>query len=48
MVLAVKLNVVPVHKGELLPAVGAAGATFTVTAVVPIGPVHPATVTKTE
>ena len=48
MVLAVKLNVVPEQIGLLLPATGAAGIRFTVTAVVPADPVHPNTVTETE
>jgi hypothetical protein len=48
MVLAVKLSVLPAQIGELLDAVGAAGAGLTVTAVVPAEPVHPATVAVTE
>ena len=48
MLLAVKFKVVPVHRGPLLPAVGAAGIGFTVTVVVPAGPVQPATVAETE
>ena len=48
MLLAVKFNVAPVHKGLLLLAVGVAGVGFTVTVVVPAGPVQPATVAETE
>ena len=48
MVLAVKLKVDPTHIGLLLPADGAAGIGLIVTAVVPAGPVHPATVAVTE
>ena len=48
MVLAVRLNVVPIHIGLLLPAVGATGVPFIVTEVVPAEPVHPATVAVTE
>ena len=43
-----RLIVFPVHIGELDPAVGATGMGFTVTAVVPAGPVHPFTVAVTE
>jgi hypothetical protein len=48
IVLAVKLSVLPAQIGELLAAVGAPGMGFTVTATVPAGPVHPATVAVTE
>jgi len=37
----------PAQTGELLPAVGAAGAGFTTTAAVPAALVHPPTVTVT-
>jgi hypothetical protein len=48
IVLAVKLRVVPEHTVPLLPAVGVEGGGFTVTVVVPFGPVHPVSVTFTE
>ena len=48
IVLDVKLIVVPAQTGELLPAVNAAGVGFTITDVVPIALVHPATVTVNE
>ena len=38
----------PTQTGLLLPAVGAIGAGFITTVVVPAGPVHPATVAVTE
>ena len=38
----------PEQTGVLLPAVGAAGIGFTVTAVVPAEPVQPVTVAVTE
>ena len=44
----VKLNVEPAQIGLLLPAVGVPGVGFTVTTTVPIGLVHPLTVTVTE
>lgn len=44
----VKLNVCPEHKGVLAPAVGVAGAGFTVTAMVPVPPGQPAAVANTE
>jgi hypothetical protein len=37
-----KLKVVPEHIGELLPAVGAAGGGFTITAVVEFALMQPA------
>ena len=40
--LQVRFNVAPIHKGELLPAVGVAGIGFTTTVVVPAGLTHPA------
>jgi hypothetical protein len=40
--------VFPVHKGELLDAVGATGIGFTVTTVVAFALGHPPTVTFTE
>ena len=46
--LAVRFNAVPVHTGELLPAVGETGAVFTLTATIPAALVHPATVTVIE
>lgn len=46
--LAVKLKVAPIQSGLLLVAVGAAGIEFTVTDVVPFGPVHPFSVADTE
>ena len=48
IVLAVRVNVEPAHKGLLLPAVGATGLGLTTTTVVPAGPGHPATVAVTE
>ena len=48
IVLALSVSVDPTHIGELLVAAGAAGVVFTVTAVVPADPVHPATVAVTE
>ena len=42
---AKRLSVWPAHIGLLLVAVGAIGAGFTVTEVVAVGEVHPATVT---
>ena len=48
MLLAVKLIVPPAHSVAVPPAVGAAGAGFTVTATVPAGPAHPATFALTE
>jgi hypothetical protein len=45
---AVKLKVCPEQTGELLPATGTAGGGFTVTEVVPAGPVHPFCVTVIE
>ena len=45
---AVRLSVVPEQIDELLPATGEAGVWLMVTAVVPLGPVHPLTVTFTE
>jgi len=48
MVLAVKLSVFPEQTGELLPATGDAGETFTVTVVNPAGPVQPLIVAVTE
>ena len=48
IVLAVRLNVYPVHIGLLLPGVGAAGGGLTVTLVVPAGPIQPNTVVVTE
>jgi hypothetical protein len=47
-VLAVKLSVCPEQMVLLFPAVGTAGGKFITTEVVPIGPVHPLTVTATE
>jgi hypothetical protein len=44
MVDAVKLNVEPEQIGELLPAVGAEGGGFTITAVVELELLHPAAV----
>ena len=44
----VKFKVCPEQSGVLLPSVGEAGPTFTVTAIVPAEPVHPATVAVTE
>ena len=48
MVLAVKDKVCPEQTGVLLEAVGAEGIALTATAVVPMLPVHPATVAVTE
>ena len=48
MEVAVKFRVLPSHKGPLLLAVGAVGIGFTVTFVVPAGPVHPPAVAVTE
>jgi len=45
---AERFSVDPVHTGLLLEAVGAEGMGFTVTLVVPAGPVHPLTVAVTE
>ena len=47
-VVAFKLSVCPEQTGVLLPAEGEDGALFTMTVVVPIGPVHPFTVAVTE
>ena len=41
MVLAVKLNVLPVQTGELLPAIGAGGGELIVTVMVDVGLVQP-------
>jgi hypothetical protein len=46
--LAVRLSVEPAQMGPLLPAAGAAGVVFTVTARVPGELVHPAEVTYRE
>ena len=46
--LAERLSVIPVHTGELLDAVGVAGALLIVAVTVPAGPVHPLTVAVTE
>ena len=43
----VKFIVEPAQTGELLPAVGAVGVAFTVTAVVPADEVHPDTLAVT-
>ena len=45
---AVKLNVCPEQTGELFPATGTEGGVFTITEVVPAGPVHPFSVAVTE
>ena len=45
---AVKFNVCPVQRGELLPATGTVGGAFTTAVVVPIGPVQPFSVAVTE
>jgi formaldehyde-activating enzyme involved in methanogenesis len=45
---AVKFKVWPSHNGELLPAVGAAGAGLIVTLTVPAGPAQPPTLAVTE
>ena len=47
MVLAVKLRVDPVHNGELLPGVGAAGVGLTITATVETALQQPITLTNT-
>jgi hypothetical protein len=44
----VKLIALPVHTGELLPAVGVAGIGFTMMLAVPAALVHPLTVTVNE
>ena len=43
----VRLIVLPVQTGELLPGAGVAGVAFTSTATVPAADVHPFTVTVT-
>jgi len=48
MKLAVRFNVCPTHSGLLLPAVGAAGTSVTVTVTVPARLGQPSTVAMTE
>lgn len=48
MLEALRLSDDPAQIGELLPAVGAAGVAFTTTFAVPVGLVHPFTVTVSE
>ena len=48
IVVAVNDKLLPMHTGLLLPREGDEGNGFTVTVIVAVGPVHPATVEVTE